>query len=107
MVVGRRDNQLKHFGYRMELADVDKGLQAIPEVKESCVMHVKESTHIYCFYVGDLDEKALAKELKARLQPYMLPDYYVRLPEMPHTASMKIGRAVLTQMMNEMEEKNK
>ncbi len=107
MVVGHRDNQLKHFGYRMELADVDKGLQAIPEVKESCVMHVKESTHIYCFYVGDLDEKALDKELKVRLQPYMLPDYYVRLDEMPHTASMKIGRAVLTKMMNEMEEKLK
>ncbi len=107
MVVGRRDNQLKHFGYRMELADVDKGLQSIAEVKESCVLHVRETTRIYCFYVGDLDEKALAKALKAVLQPYMLPDVYVRLPEMPHTASMKIDRANLTRMMNEMEEKTK
>ena len=71
------------------------------------MLHEKESTRIYCFYVGSLNEKALNKALKARLQPYMLPDYYVRLDEMPHTASMKIGRAVLTKMMNEMEEKVK
>ena len=101
MVMGRRDNQIKHFGYRMELADVDKGLHSITEVKESCVLHEKKSGRIFCFYVGDLDEKGLNKALKACLQPYMLPDVYVRLPEMPHTPSMKIDRAALTRMMTE------
>ena len=101
MVMGRRDNQLKHFGYRMELADVDRGLQSIQEVKESCVLHEKESGKIFCFYTGDLDEKGLNKALKAVLQPYMLPDVYIRLEEMPHTASMKIDRATLTKRMME------
>lgn len=101
MVIGRRDNQLKHFGYRMELADVDRGLQAIPEVKESCVLHEKESGRIFCYYTGELAEKELNKALKNTLQPYMLPDVYVRLDEMPHTASMKINRAALTQMMKD------
>ena len=99
IVIGRRDSQIKHAGYRMELADVERGLQAVEEVKESCVLYDKETGRIFCFYVSDLDEKALNKALKERLQPYMLPDVYVRLDQMPHTASMKIARKVLIEMI--------
>ena len=85
----------------MELADVDAGLQHIAAVRESCVLHDKKTGRIFCFYAGDPDEKALHKALKSRLQPSMLPDVYVRLDEMPHTASMKVDRARLTKMMQE------
>ena len=100
-VLGRQDHQIKHFGYRMDLGDVEAALRAVPQVRESCALHQAESGRIFCFYAGDLDEKALKKALKALLAAYMLPDVYVRLPEIPHTPNMKIDRASLKRRMQE------
>ena len=49
--------------------------------------------------VGEVSE--LVDELKERLARYMLPDVYVHLDEMPHTATMKLDRTRLRQMMRE------
>lgn len=101
MVLGRRDNQIKHMGYRMELGDVEAALTGVGEVGESCVLYDRAEDRIFCFYVGSLEEKELKRALRDRLARYMTPDVFVRLPEMPHTASMKIDRAKLKSMMTE------
>ncbi|MGN1019633.1 MAG: AMP-binding protein [Aristaeellaceae bacterium] len=99
MVLGRRDSQIKHMGYRMELGEVEAALRALPGWQEGCVMFDREQDRIWCFFSGELDEKQLRAGLKERLARYMLPDRYVRLEAMPHTASMKIDRQRLRQMM--------
>lgn len=40
-------------------------------------------------------------QLKTKLARYMLPDKIVLLPELPHTANMKIDRQTLRKRMTE------
>lgn len=99
MVLGRKDNQIKHMGYRMELGEVEAALRAVPGCQEGCVLFDPARDEIWCFYSGPLEDRQLKAGLEERLARYMLPDHYVRLDEMPHTASMKIDRQKLRQMM--------
>ena len=99
VVVGRRDAQIKHMGYRMELGEVEVSLQGIPGWVDGCVLFDSDADQIWCFFTGELTEKELIKGLKERLARYMLPNVFVHLDDLPHTASMKVDRARLTAMM--------
>ena len=99
MVLGRRDSQIKHMGYRMELGEVEEALRGLPGWQEGCVLYRKEDDRIWCFFTGSLDEKKIRAGLKESLAWYMLPDRYVHLDDMPHTPSMKIDRVALRRMM--------
>ena len=99
MVLGRKDAQIKHMGYRMEIGEVEVALQQIPGWREGCVLFDRENDKLWCFYTGELTEKRIKAALKERLARYMLPDQYVHLEEMPHTATMKLDRNRLRQMM--------
>ncbi len=99
MVMGRRDLQIKHMGYRMELGEVEAALGTVKEVAEGCILYDAEKDHIWCFYAGSADEKQLKQALREKLARYMLPDIFVRLDAMPHTANMKIDRVRLKQQM--------
>lgn len=101
MVLGRRDTQIKHIGYRMELGEVEAALRMVPGWADGCVLFQKETGQIFCFYTGALNEKELRRALRERLARYMLPDVFVHLDEMPHTASMKLDRAALVEMMRQ------
>ncbi|MDO5422211.1 MAG: AMP-binding protein [Eubacteriales bacterium] len=101
VVLGRRDAQVKHLGYRMELGEVEAALRAIPGWKDGCVLFQKETGKLWCFFVGELEEKEMRKALKGRLAGYMVPERFVRLGEMPRTASGKLDRAGLVERMRE------
>ena len=100
MVLGRRDSQIKHMGYRMEIGEVEAALRKLPGLREAYVLHDGEKDLLWCFHVGELDEKEIRKGLKEQLARYMIPDRFVKLDEMPHTASMKLDRLRLKNMMN-------
>lgn len=100
MVLGRRDTQIKHLGYRMEIGEVEAALRELPGWQEGCVMFDSEKDKLWCFYTGGLAEKQIIAGLKERLARYMLPDLYVHLDDMPHTATMKLDRGRLRKMMD-------
>ena len=99
VVLGRRDTQIKHMGYRMELGEVEAALRKISGWADGCVLFDKEKDKIWCFFTGVLTEKELKQALRAQLARYMLPDVFVHMDELPHTASMKVDRAKLTATM--------
>ncbi len=99
VVLGRRDSQIKHMGYRMELGEVEAVLRKIPGWADGCVLFDGEKDKIWCFFTGALTEKELKQALRAQLARYMLPDVFVHMEELPHTASMKVDRAKLTATM--------
>ena len=80
-----------------------RALRALPDWQEGCVLHDQAQDRRWCFYSGKLDEKQLKAGLKERLARYMLPDRFVHLHDMPHTANMKIDRQRLRQMMQKAE----
>ena len=58
-----------------------------------------DGERLWCFYTGDIDEKTLKNSLRERLARYMLPDVFIRLDELPRTATMKLDRNALKQRM--------
>ena len=100
-VLGRKDSMVKHHGYRMELGEVEAALRSIPGCLEACCLLDKEQDVLWAFAAGNLTEKALMDVLKTKLARYMLPDKIVLLPELPHTANMKIDRQKLRKRMTE------
>ena len=101
IVLGRRDAQIKHMGFRMELGEVEAALRILEGWQDGCVLHDKERDRIWCFYTGSLTETELRRDLKEKLAKYMIPDEFVHLEEMPHTPSMKLDRRALTARMKE------
>lgn len=101
VVLGRRDTQIKHMGYRMELGEVEAALRGLPGWADGCVLFDQDSGRIWCFFTGAIAEKALRQGLEKRLARYMLPDVFVHLDALPHTASMKVDRAKLISLMKE------
>ena len=83
----------------MELGEVEAALRKIPGWVDGCVLFDQEKDRIWCFFTGAITENELQQGLRTQLARYMLPDVFVHLEELPHTASMKVDRARLTAMM--------
>lgn len=94
-VLGRKDSQIKHHGYRMELGEVENALRSLPGWKDGCVLFDKGSGQLYCFFTGNMTVKAIQQALRKKLPRYMHPDSFVWLEQLPHTATMKIDRMAL------------
>ena len=101
VVLGRRDSQIKHRGYRMELGEVERALEDVPGWTDGLILFDREKDRIWCFFTGLLTEKELRQALNKHLARYMVPDVFVHLKELPHTSNMKVDRAKLTAMMKE------
>ena len=99
VVLGRQDSQIKRAGYRMELGEVEVALRQIPGWIDGCVLYDKESGKLCCFWTGALTQKELQSALKKQLPRYAVPDAYIHMEELPHTATMKVDRQKLRQMI--------
>ena len=95
LVLGRRDAQIKHHGYRMEIGEVEAALRSLSGWTDGCVLYDKASDRLFCFWTGDLTEKTLQGGLRSKLPRAMLPDCFVHLEELPHTATGKLDRTSL------------
>jgi D-alanine--poly(phosphoribitol) ligase subunit 1 len=107
---GRIDAQIKLYGYRIELGDVEANLRAMAVVRDAVVIPViKDGTaqSLAAFVVlatrddashFDLSHR-LRNQLSERLPTYMLPRKFVFLEAFPMTANGKIDRASLAKSL--------
>jgi amino acid adenylation domain-containing protein/non-ribosomal peptide synthase protein (TIGR01720 family) len=105
--LGRKDHQVKIRGYRVELGEIESCLLEHELVKSAIVLerinHVSPGARYLCAYIvlngtGDnkddqVPESAL-NDLKGflsqKLPNYMVPSFFIPLPEFPLTANGKI-----------------
>lgn len=94
--VSRKDFQIKHMGYRIELSEIEVTLGAIAEIDECCCIYDEEKQKIFFYYqaVRDL-KKEIGRQVREKLPKYMFPSKYIRLDLMPHNANGKIDRKKL------------
>lgn len=97
---GRRDNQVKVRGYRIELGEVENALQQYPGADQVAVNVIRtpEGENELVAYIvskADLNTAALRAHLSALLPVYMIPGYFVSIPELPLNSSGKIDRKQL------------
>jgi amino acid adenylation domain-containing protein len=97
MFIGRRDYQVKHQGFRIELPEIETAVLALAEVKNACVLYDKDKKAITLVYQSDdeLSPRQIRTLLQDRLPKYMLPTEFIRLPDMPRNQNGKIDRQLL------------
>ncbi len=94
--VCRKDFQIKHMGYRVELGEIEAAAYAVPGVKQAVALYDAKPDEIVLLYAGKkMEDAVLMPLLSARLPVYMLPSRIVRLREMPYNANGKTDRALL------------
>ncbi|MFE8601136.1 amino acid adenylation domain-containing protein [Archangium violaceum] len=99
--VTRADFQVKVRGVRIELAEVDAALQALPEVREAAVLarEVRPGEKLLVAFVAPAQagtsaaslQQALARSLPA----YMVPSRFLLLEALPLNANGKVDRKAL------------
>jgi amino acid adenylation domain-containing protein len=97
---GRKDHQVKIRGFRIELGEIENHLTRYAGVKEAVVVdrEDKQGSKYLCAYmvtIGNVETKKLKSHLSNRLPQYMVPEFFVKLPEMPLTPNGKIDRKQL------------
>lgn len=104
--VGRKDNQIKHMGYRIELEDIEHALVTLPYISQAAVVYQKNNTH-YGKLVGfvasteKVDDKVLLKALTSLLPHYMIPSKLVVMSRLPGNSNGKVDRHQLRTLLDE------
>ncbi len=100
-VVGRRDNQVKLRGFRVELGEIESVLRQHDHVEEAvALLHHSDgnprlAAHVTINRPTEDVPEVLRSWLKARLPDYMLPASFTVLDAFPLTPSGKIDRRAL------------
>ena len=91
-ILGRRDDQVKLKGYRIELDEVAAALMKHPRVTAAAAV-VKDKTHLVGFVVPqDIDADELRDVAAAVLPAYMVPAVFVAMAEFPMNANGKADK---------------
>ena len=99
VIQGRRDDQVKVRGYRVELAEITATLLQAPGARQAVTLNVGSPDQVrLCAFVeaglGATPER-LRGHVSRRLPAYMVPDDIVILPALPLLANGKIDRQAL------------
>ena len=94
--VGRADDQVKVRGYRVEIAEVEAALAAVPGVAAAAVLPVPTATGTRLLgFVTGAEPGPVRAELRTRLPAYLMPARIVAVPAMPLTANGKLDADAL------------
>jgi amino acid adenylation domain-containing protein/non-ribosomal peptide synthase protein (TIGR01720 family) len=91
--LGRRDQQIKINGYRIELQEIETALNVSGFFHETVVTVSKtEEPLIVAYYLGDreIDAREIRRYLLGKLPHYMMPVHFVRLNKIPLTKNGKV-----------------
>lgn len=97
MYVGRRDNQFKLRGNRIELGDIENAASCVECVKKACALFDGANEKIILVIETDeqINLRKLNLQLAKYLPKYMLPGQLVIEEQMPLTPNRKINRKEL------------
>ncbi|MDP1708088.1 MAG: amino acid adenylation domain-containing protein, partial [Gammaproteobacteria bacterium] len=103
--LGRTDHQVKIRGFRIELGEIESQIVRYPGISEALVVAREERgkpNYLLAYWVAvpkfdesSFDIKLLSDFLKSRLPDYMIPSVFVRLEQLPRTATGKVDRKSL------------
>ncbi|MEB2282950.1 amino acid adenylation domain-containing protein, partial [Lysinibacillus xylanilyticus] len=106
--IGRRDEQVKIRGHRIETNEIILTLLNHPEVEEAVVAAIQLQNNqlsLVVYYVSSsgTDIQDLRDYLKQRLPFYMLPNYFMRLDALPLTSNGKVDKSTLPNPIEHMQ----
>ncbi|SOB83280.1 non-ribosomal peptide synthetase [Streptomyces sp. 1331.2] len=105
--LGRRDEQVKVRGFRIEIGEIENRLLQMPGVAETAVVIAgagDATKNLVAFHTGSdqLQSADLRDFLAAALPDYMVPSHFHRLESLPLTENGKTDKKLLTARAEEL-----
>ena len=102
----RKDFQIKHMGYRIELQDIEIVLGSLEAIDSCCCLYQKDKDKIVLFVEisknhCNISDGELIASFKELLPSYMIPQKIIRLEKMPLNKNGKTDRVLLAQKLEE------
>jgi D-alanine--poly(phosphoribitol) ligase subunit 1 len=98
----RVDNQIKHMGYRIELEEIEAGLNVIKGIEQSAVIYKKDEDYgkIIAFVSlrEELEKETIEGELSKIIPVYMIPNKINILKSLPFNKNGKIDKLFLASL---------
>lgn len=97
---GRKDNQIKHMGYRIELEEIEAALAGLAEVSQGAVVYHRKSVSVgrivaFVTLAQELAAQDIKNCLRSKLPSYMIPDEIMIMESLPKNANGKVDRKAL------------
>lgn len=93
---GRKDNQVKHMGYRIELEEIENALHQVGYISEAVAIHSINTGMSRIIAVvaaqNNLDDDRLRQELRKLLPDYMIPSVFYYEKSLPKNPNGKVDR---------------
>lgn len=100
--IGRADRQFKLRGYRIEAQEIEQAIKQLPIVQDVLIEQVQDdagdkSLAAYVVLADESEFKAddIKNNLTDCLPGYLIPDFFIQIPEFPLTDNGKVNRALL------------
>ncbi len=107
---GRKDNQVKLRGLRIELDEIEKVMTLYDGVDRSVVLvKENESGQYLCgYYTGrkEIAPEELSRFMKTKLTEYMVPGVFVYLESLPMNKNGKVDKRALPEPVVKVESRN-
>lgn len=103
-LAGRKDYQIKHMGYRIELPEIEHQVLGIPGIANACVLYDHPKKAITLFYQlvdAEVSAATIRQALSAIFPKYMLPTAFHSLERLPMNPNGKIDRNGLVQRLSD------
>nr|WP_166923734.1 non-ribosomal peptide synthetase [Flavobacterium sp. JXAS1] len=101
---GRKDDQIKLRGYRIELSEIEYHIQQISKISQAVVLlkEIQGEKELVAYVTAEKNTtiKELRAILKNDLPQYMIPSKFIFIDSMPLQASGKIDKVLLKQREN-------
>jgi natural product biosynthesis luciferase-like monooxygenase protein len=100
VLLGRKDDQLKVRGYRVESGEIEAALRKNPAITDAVVKaqvnnHGDNELVAYIVTTSALNSTDIRNELSETLPGYMIPSGFVRLDVLPLTPNGKVDKLAL------------
>lgn len=99
-LLGRRDQQVKLRGFRVELGEVEAAIEAHPDIRQAVVQPSRGASgqvQLLAYYVAarPCDPTALRRFVASRLPDFMVPAAFLAIQAVPLTQTGKVDRRAL------------
>lgn len=101
--LGRKDNQIKHMGYRIELEEIEHALLKVQEINQAAVLYNRSNVsygriEAYVATEIEIDSQFILKQLTDYIPSYMMPNKITVMRTLPKNANGKIDRNAFKSM---------
>lgn len=105
MFLGRKDDQIKIDGFRVELSEIEHHIKKILQDENVAVVAGKDLTN-HTLVIAFIEKQSIAdeillKKLRKSLPSYMLPNRIIRVEALPLNANGKINRKQLLEVFKD------